>query len=381
MYSIALSMLWGDRIKCLGLVFGVTFSTLLITQQISIFTGLMSRVSSLITSIPQADVWVMDPRSQYIEAIHPLREVALRKVRSVPGVLWALPLHKSTVSATTEDQQLHQVQVIGIDGVNIANMHPTQHTENPLGYIRQPLCGVLDISGYHRIWPGDAKLALPKTLTIHHHRIRLQAVCDAPPAFFSFPLLYVSYNTVKSMLSSKSAFLSFVLVKAQPGIAPEILASRIHKATGLQSLTQAAFAQTSIDYVLKRTGIPINFAITIILGALVGGAITAQTFYLFFMEHLKQFAAMKVMGVSNRMLLRMALIQSAWVGSIGYSLGTGLTSLFFWSQRNSAAFKGFTLHWQVLVIGFCIVFFMICISLTLSLRKLFKVDPAIVFRS
>ena len=45
------------------MMYRITFSTLLITQQISIFVGLMSRVSSLIRSIPEASIWVMDPRS------------------------------------------------------------------------------------------------------------------------------------------------------------------------------------------------------------------------------------------------------------------------------------------------------------------------------
>ena len=381
MHTIALSMLWGDRIKCLGLIFGVAFSTLLITQQISIFVGLMSRVSSLITSIPQADVWVMDPRSQYIEAIQPLREVSLPKVRSVPGVLWAVPLHKSTVSATTEDHQLHQLQIIGIDSLNMVRSHSGQGTGGELSYIRQPLAGVLDESGYQRIWPQEASPKLPKNLIVNRHRIRVCALSDTPPVFFSFPLLYVSYNTVKSMFAQQSECLSFVLAKAQPGTEPKALAQRIHQSTGLQALTREDFSRKNISYVLQRTGIPINFAITIVLGALVGGAITAQTFYLFFMEHLKQFAAMKVIGVSNRMLLRMALVQSAWVGSIGYGIGVGLTALFLWSQRNNAAFKGFVLHWQVLGIGFCIVFLMIGVSLLLSLRKLFKLDPAVVFRS
>ena len=154
----------------------------------------------------------------------------------------------------------------------------------------------------------------------------------------------------------------------------------MQKKRDFKPLPKAHFLTKSIEYVLKRTGIPINFAITIVLGALVGGAITAQTFYLFFMENLKQFSAMKIMGVSNKMLTRMALTQAGCVGSIGHGLGVGLTALFLWSQRNVPAFKGFVLHWQVLLISFAIVSAMISLSVALSLRRLFKVDPIMVFR-
>ena len=378
MYRIALSMLLGDKIKCWGLIFGVTFSTLLITQQISIFVGLMSRVSSLIGSIPEASIWVMDPRSEYIEEMQPLRDIALQRVRSVSGVLWALPFHKSTVSATTQDGRLHQIQIIGVDPVTFLGMNKSL-TRGTLEQLNYPLHGILDASGYERIWPNQG-VSLPKTIVIHTHRISIEGLSEARPTFFSFPLLYVSYTTVKSMLSKKGYVLSFILVKERPGIASEVLAKKIAKETGLQAFTQSTFSSKSIEYVLKRTGIPINFAITIILGALVGGAITAQTFYLFFMENLKQFSAMKIMGMSNTMLTRMALAQAGCVGSIGYGLGVGLTALFLWSQRNAPAFKGFVLHWQVLLISFAIVSAVILFSITLSLRRLFKVDPIMVFR-
>ncbi|ETZ05151.1 ABC transporter permease [Holospora undulata] len=378
MYSIALSMLLGDKVKCWGLIFGVTFSTLLITQQISIFVGLMARVSSLILSIPEASVWVMDPRSAYIEEIHPLPEINLQKVRSIRGVLWAVPFHKSTVSATTKDGRLHQVQIVGVDPFSFLGMNKAL-THGFLDHLRHPLNGILDTSGYQRIWPSSAT-HLPKMLTVQHHRLSIQGLCESRPTFFSFPLLYVSYYTAKSMMAKKSSPLSFILVKERNGISPQALAKKITKKTGLQAITQSAFSEKSIRYVLKRTGIPINFAITILLGALVGGAIIAQTFYLFFMENLKQFAAMKIMGVSNATLTRMALTQAGCVGSIGYGLGVGLTALFLWSQRNAPAFKGFFLHWQVLVISFTVVTVVILLSIALSLRKLFKIDPIMVFR-
>ena len=40
---------------------------------------------------------------------------------------------------------------------------------------------------------------------------------------------------------------------------------------------------------MEKTGIPINFGITVVLGFIVGTAIAGQTFYLFTVENLKQF--------------------------------------------------------------------------------------------
>src|SRR5438445_132758 len=58
---IALKMLTGDRSKYLGIIFGVSFATLLMGQQLSIFCGLMLNTTSQIQDIEGADIWVMDP--------------------------------------------------------------------------------------------------------------------------------------------------------------------------------------------------------------------------------------------------------------------------------------------------------------------------------
>jgi hypothetical protein len=43
MDGVALKMLFGDRAKYIGLIFGIAFSTMLMSNQVSIFTGLMLR--------------------------------------------------------------------------------------------------------------------------------------------------------------------------------------------------------------------------------------------------------------------------------------------------------------------------------------------------
>lgn len=57
---IALRMLMGDRAKYFGLIFGVSFATLLMTQQVSIFMGIMTRTANQILDVRDAEIWVMD---------------------------------------------------------------------------------------------------------------------------------------------------------------------------------------------------------------------------------------------------------------------------------------------------------------------------------
>jgi putative ABC transport system permease protein len=174
--------------------------------------------------------------------------------------------------------------------------------------------------------------------------------------------------------------LSFVLVRARDGQSPETLAARITAQTGLQALTWDQFAWRSVQYYLTRTGIPVNFGITVVLGFIVGAAVTAQTFYLFVIENLRQFGALKAIGATNQQITRMVLLQAAVVGSMGYALGMGGSALFFTLVRGGAALEDFFLPWQVLVGTGFVVSAIILISVMGSLLKVFRVDPAIVFR-
>lgn len=378
MFRIAIKMLLGDRAKYLGLIFGVTFATLLMSQQVSIFIGLMSRTANTIFDVTEVDIWVMDPRVRYIEEVEPLRDVELSNVRSVPGVKWAVPFYKGLSTIRMPDGLTQQVQLIGVDDISLVGLSQKM----VLGegkVVQHPQVAMIDQNGYKFTWPNQP-LRLGREIELNDNRLILNAIVDAPPTFLTFPTIYVSYSTAMAITPPVRNKQSFVLVKAANGVDPRELATRIQKQTGLQALTSNEFAWRSINYYLTRTGIPINFGITVFLGMLIGGAITAQTFYIFVIENLKQFAAMKAFGVTNFQLLRIVLIQAALVAFIGYGFGIGLTATFFKVTADAPALRGFFLHWQVMAGSAAIIALIILVSTVFSLRKVFTVDPAVVFR-
>ena len=54
MNGVALRMLLGDRAKYIGLIFGIAFSTMLMSNQVAIFSGLMLRTASQILDAREA---------------------------------------------------------------------------------------------------------------------------------------------------------------------------------------------------------------------------------------------------------------------------------------------------------------------------------------
>ena len=68
-------------------------------------------------------------------------------------------------------------------------------------------------------------------------------------------------------------------------------------------MTGEQFEWITMMYFMRKTGIPFNFGITVLLGFIVGTAIAAQTFYLFTIENIKQYGALKAMGAGNWSLM------------------------------------------------------------------------------
>jgi putative ABC transport system permease protein len=378
MRHVAIKMLLGDRAKYLGLVGGVTFATLLMAQQVSIFISLLARTAGSIYDVTEADLWVMDPRVRYIEEVEPLRDIELTNVRSVPGVEWAVPFYKGVSTIRLNDSQSQQVQLIGVDDQSLVGVCG----EDYLGsrdIIRQPQTAIIDRSGYEFTWPNEP-MTLPKEIELNDNRLQIRAVCRANPTFLTFPILYVTYDTAMQITPPIRNKMSFVLVRARNRNAVPELQASIMQQTGLQVLTQDEFAWRSIRYILERTGIPINFSITVILGIIIGAAITAQTFYIFVIENLKQFAAMKAIGVTNRQLVVLVATQATLVAIIGFGIGIGLTALFFNATADVPALRGFLLRWQVVVGVGVVIFTIVFASVLASIRTVFTLDPAVVFK-
>jgi len=375
---VAWKMLTGDRAKYFGTVFGVAFGVLLISQQMAIFVGLMRRTAHAAIDVRDASIWVMDPEGKNADEVKPLTDSDLYRVRGVEGVDWAVRMYKSLVRARIDNGEFRQSILMGIDDHTLVGA-PAQLVAGSLADLRRPDAIIIDRPGYRLFW-GEGPIELGKTLEMNDRRAVVVGVCDTTPPFQTFPVIYTRYSQALGFAPRERNQLSFVLAHHKSGSDPQEVCQAIRESTGLAARTRPDMIWFIIDFYLRSTGIPVNFGITIALGFIVGTAIAGQTFYLFTLENLKQFGALKAMGVSNWRLVGMILLQATIVGCIGYGLGIGMTSLFFESTQNVTALMGFYLPWQVAAIAACAVAVIIVLASMISLRKVLVLEPAVVFR-
>ena len=378
MNFVALRMLTGDRAKYFGLVFAIAFCTFLLENQTSIFANIMKRTASQILDVTDAEVWVMDPQTEYWEQTKALKDTDLTRVRGVPGVQWAVRLFKGNPVARTLEGKFASSFLIGIDDATLAGA-PREMLSGSWERLREPDSVVIDQAGYILLFP-DQPLSLGRTLEMNDHRVTIVGISDVPAPFVSLPVMHTRYSEAINFLGRERTQLSFIIARPQAGVSASDLTSRIHAQTGLRARTSLEFMWDCVRYYLQHTGIPVNFGITIAVAIIVGAVVAGQTFYLFTVENLKQFGTLKAMGVSNPRLMGMILLQAFTAGTLGFSMGTGMAATFFEIFRHKLATRGIILMWQcVALTGACILFVVIVASI-LSIRRVLVLEPAAVFR-
>jgi len=377
-HLIALKMLTGDRAKYLGLIFAIAFCTFLLENQTSIFAGILRRTGSQILDVTESDIWVMDAKTEYFDQTKALKDTDVNRVRGVEGVQWAVRLFKGNAVARTMDGKFAASLCFGLDDATLTGV-PRKMLVGSWERLREPDAIVVDKAGYLLLFP-DEPLQVDRTLELNDHKAVIVGISDASAPFLSVPIIHTRYSQAINFVGRERTQLSYVLAKSAPGVNLDEVTHRIQAQTGLLARTTDEFRWDCIWYYLKNTGIPVNFGITITIALIVGTVVAGQTFYLFTLENLKQFGALKAIGVTNWRLTRMVLLQAITAGAIGFSIGTGMAALFFELTLHKIATRGLVLWWQSVVLTAGCILLVIIIASLLSIRRVVVLEPAEVFR-
>lgn len=384
MIGVALKMLMGDTGKYIGMVVGVTFAALIMTQQPAILLGLLSRTYALITDAAYPDLWVMDPKVQAVDDVKPLQDTKLLRVRGIEGIRYAVPLYKGVLRARTPDGNFQNCNIIGLDDATLIG-GPGNMVAGKLEDLRRADAVIMDVDGAEKYFaktlPDGTRipLKLGDTLEINDKRAVLVGIARTTPTFGSQPLIYTTYKRTLAFAPQERLKLSFILAGLKPGTDPAPVIASIKKHTGLTAYTADQFKKVSVQYTIDNSGIVVSFGIVVMIGFIVGAVTSGQVFYNFTQDSIKQFAALKAMGTSDGMLVKMILAQAAMVGLTGWGIGAGLVSLLGFSLGPNAGFP-FMLPWQVLALSGSGVVVIIVFVALISIRKVMKLEPGVVFK-
>ena len=391
MNFIALKMLLGDRTKYAGLLFGITFTSFLVTFAASYFGGMMTRSFALIAENPKADVWVMDAAMVAVDRPINLPASALNRVRSVEGVQSAVPLAVAQADARFPNGRFQSLQVIGVDDATLTGVPPMKGRATA-AVLRAPDAGIVDGGGTSGKletpllkadqWPaGRPHLNVPMRpliagdeLLINDTRVRVAGQSEALPRFPPRPLLFTTYSTAERILLPERRRLTFVLATASPGVNAHTLAARIEAATAFRARASDDFKADTVHWMVANSE-DVGDAVTMLsIAMLVGFGVTGVMMFMFTTENLKYYAVLSAMGASTRSLLTMICVQAALCALLGTGLGLGLCAL---AGRVFTSYDfPFRMMWFAPAVGGTAVVLVSIGAAAFSVRPLLKMQSA-----
>ncbi len=379
MLQTAIKMLLNDRSKYLLLVSVLAFSTFLITQQIAIFFGVMLRTTSTLNNI-RAPIWVVDPNVVHIAGVVPIKDTDLTRVASVQGVSTATPLYYARHQVKLNNGKLSTMEIFGVETATLTGA-PATMIEGDIKSLWQPNGIIVDQYGLKLLSKASKKnIKINDTISIRYQELKIVGICKVNSlSFFGDPIGYTTYETAKK-ISNSNRTLSFILVTPMTNINIADLTKKITEETGLLAYTHKELLWSTMIWYCRNTVIPIAIATTVAIGIIVGIAVAGQTFYAFITENLDSIGALKAMGINNRLLCLMLILQAITVGSLGYGIGVGFATLF-----GFYALQHLTIPYHLpYIVPFVIFFAILCICMTaawIGIRKINRLTVAEVFRT
>jgi putative ABC transport system permease protein len=373
MWRVAIKMLMGDQAKYFTLVSSLTVVSFLFLQQGSIFCGLISRTARPV-EVVGAPIWVCDPQLRSVDENKPLLDTDLQRVRSVTGVKWAVPMIIQLVAVHLPDGNFQTVRLYGLDNDTFFG-RPKMLSGNSdlLTQDEAVIIGQAESEKLNNPKAGD-------TLEMNDNQARVVGIADVPRDFFSYPFVYAAYDRALQYAPQQRKQLNYVLAAPTDGVALETVLKRIRQQTGLAAYSEDQFRWLTMGYYLKNTGIPISIGISLFMVFLVGISIVGQTFYQFALQNERYFGALKAMGTNSATLTKMILLQAFLVALVGFGSGAGLGGIFGLIGGGKNSKMAFYTPWPLVVISFVLIILICLMSAVISIRKVVKLEPAVVFR-
>jgi putative ABC transport system permease protein len=372
--SIARKNLFHDKIRFVVAQAGITLAVVLITIQIGVYLAFLANTSVLIDHT-EADIWVTARGLENFDFGRPFSEKKLYEVREVPGVLWADKYMLAFGYWKTPTGSQETVQMVGFN--------PETMIGGPWDIVRG---NPQDVKYFNSVFYDQAEtnrlgdLPIGAETEINNRRVRVVGITRGAKSFIQSPYIFTSFKNALHLSFVNKGNTVYVLAKVAPGYSVQEVKRRLGEdLKDVDVYTADEFSRKTRRYWTVNTGMGAALLAVALLGLVIGTVIVGNTIYTATTEHLKEFGTFKAMGASNWNLYKIIIEQALVNSVVGYGMGMFVSYWVIQAMR-----KGnlqVLLPWPVLV-GVYVVTALMCLgSSVLSIYKVTKIDPALVFKS
>ena len=371
---IGFKLLINDKAKFSALLIGITFAVFLMMQMTAMFAGILNRAYSTVTNIG-ATMWIMDPAVNTASSSFPLPAYLLDAVRSIDGVLYAVPLFIGGAQVRLASGTYQSVAVIGLDDTSLFGRPALEQGKIEDIFAENSFFVVRDAE--------FEKLENPTigtTFELNDHRGVIVGIAKvAANGLNGVPTIYTTFRRATEYIPTTRFTISYILLQAKNDEAIAGIKQRV-AALGYVAVTKNEFENRIADFYTYKTGIGTNILMMTVISFLVGLSISGQTFYSFILENLEKFGALKAMGARSRELVYMILFMATFTAMTGFGLGIGLVTLMISITHAKLPNYAAIITFGNLGMAFVMVIIIAAISSWFGVRRVLQIEPFDIFR-
>src|SRR6516162_11757363 len=375
MALLARRNLFHDRIRFAVTLTGIVFALVLIIIQFGLFLGFTTTTSNNIDH-SKADLWIVFRGVGYFDTSRAFSERKFYQVLATPGVQQAEKYMQGFANWKRPDGRVENIQIIGFrPGSSLGE--PWNLVEGNLADARQDDSVIVDDLYKEKL--GVSRLG--DRVEIGNRRARVVGFTHGIRSFTTSPFVYTAFKNSENYTNpiSKESDLSYILVKAAPGEnLPELRRRLAERVSDVDIYTTEEFSRRTRFYWMFTTGAGLAVLTAALMGLVVGVAVVAQTIYAATMDHIREYGTLKAMGATNGYLYRVLIEQAVWSAVLGYGFAMVAASFIVQGSEKGEAL---ILMPVAMKIGMLLLTVFMCITAALvSINKVTRLDPAMVFR-
>src|SRR5215831_13825598 len=367
--------LFHDKVRFAVTLTGIVFALVLIIIQFGLFLGFTTTTSNNIDH-SHADLWIVFSGVGYFDTGRNFSERKFYQVLSTPGVERAEKYMQAFGRWKRPDGRVENIQVIGF--------HPGSGLGEPWNVVQGSTADLKQedsvlVDELYREKLGVEKIG--DRVEIGDHRARVVGFTRGIRSFTTSPFVYATFKNSLDYTNPTSTedSTAYILVKAAAGVAPEQLQKRLReRLTDVDIYTTAEFSRKTRFYWMFTTGAGLAVLTAALMGLIVGVAVVAQTIYAATMDHIREYGTLKAMGAANGYLYRVLIEQAAWSAVLGYAFAMFAAHFIVQASEKGGAL---ILLPPAMKIAMLVLAVFMCIAAALvSINKVTRLDPAMVFR-
>ena len=374
MALLAIRNLLYDKVRLAVTLTGIVFSVVLVAVQTGLFLGFTTSTSNVIDN-SNADFWVTSKGAQYIEVGRPFPENKLYHALSTPGVaevekliVWFSPWKRPDGANTT-------CEIIGFNPDHPLG-GPWRVESGDIRDLKQEDTVMVDRFYAQKLGVGR----IGEAVEIQGVRARVVGFTEGIRTFTTSPLVFASFKNARRYAGLPADQIIYLLVRATPGANLNSVKNGLsERLTDVDVHSTREFSSMTSTYWIFGTGAGVTVAIAAALGLLVGIVVVAQTIYAATVDHIREFGTLKAMGAANKYIYGIILQQAGVSGILGYAVGIVLALLAARAASSSGG-ADIALPRPVLAALFALTLLMCTSAAMVSINKVTRIDPAMVFK-